>query len=104
YIPITHHSIYLNGFLYWIGWRRRDASFFMSAFHIERELFQELPLPPCHVEIINFSLQVLRGWLSFIVGSRGDINVWVMKESWTKEHEIRDQDGFNIIHTRILRL
>ncbi|PQM37089.1 F-box protein [Prunus yedoensis var. nudiflora] len=94
---ITDDGIYLNGFLHWIGRRRSEGSLLICAFDIESEHFRELPLPPCSLDLKKTRVQlgVLKGWLCLIISSRVKINVWVMKdygvkESWTKEHEIRD--------------
>ncbi|CAL8083411.1 unnamed protein product [Prunus armeniaca] len=67
-----------------------DNSVLICAFDLESERFQELLLPPCSWEKLLISLGVLKGWLSIFVPSKGNINVWVMKdygvkESWTKE-------------------
>ncbi|CAL2227861.1 unnamed protein product [Prunus armeniaca] len=89
--PFGYQScgIFHNGFLHWIS-QCGDNSALICAFDLESERFQELLLPPCSWEKLLISLGVLKGWLSIFFPSKGNINVWVMKdygvkESWTKE-------------------
>ncbi|XP_048435958.1 uncharacterized protein LOC103962607 [Pyrus x bretschneideri] len=113
-------GVYLNGFLYWIAQsRNRDCPFlyaygipvslcagapFLYAFDVERECFQQLPLPPCrlHLTVAPLKLGVLNGCLFLILRSTSNmIEIWVMKESWTKEHEFTYSSKFCV--TNILK-
>ncbi|KAB2623276.1 F-box protein [Pyrus ussuriensis x Pyrus communis] len=113
-------GVYLNGFLYWIAQsRNRDRPFlsaygipvslsagapFLCAFDVERECFQQLPLPPCrlHLTVAPLKLGVLNGCLFLILRSTSNmIEIWVMKESWTKEHEFTYSSKFCV--TKILK-
>ncbi|XP_062011895.1 F-box protein At3g07870-like [Rosa rugosa] len=89
--PSRNGGIYLNGFLHWIG-GSVDGSRIICAFDVERECFQELPLPPSRC-VATLNLRILKDWLSVTVCSYTKIIVWVLKdygcnESWTKELEI----------------
>ncbi|PRQ30700.1 putative F-box associated interaction domain-containing protein [Rosa chinensis] len=91
-------GIYLNGFLHWIV-GSVDGSRIICAFNVERECFQELPLPPSPRSVTALNLGILKDWLSVTVCSYTKIIVWVMKdygcnESWTKELEISGTTPF----------
>lgn len=99
--PFGYQScgIFHNGFLHWIS-QCSDNSVLICAFDLESERFQELPLPPWSLEKPLISLGVLKGWLSIFVPSKGNVNVWVMKdygvqESWTKELVLKQVIGYS---------
>ncbi|KAK9932993.1 hypothetical protein M0R45_020208 [Rubus argutus] len=95
-----HQSgIYRNGYLHWVG-LPTNGSRFIYAFDVERECFQQIPLPPWTLDnnLTKCNLGVLNGCLSITVSSSFNISVWVMKdygvkESWTKELDIRVDYG-----------
>ncbi|CAB4293725.1 unnamed protein product [Prunus armeniaca] len=85
-------------------WRDIGAS--VNSFGITA--LPRVATPPCSLDLKKTRVQlgVLKGWLCLIISSRVKINVWVMKdygvkESWTKEHEIRDPLG--CFGTKILK-
>ncbi|XP_062014507.1 F-box protein At3g07870-like [Rosa rugosa] len=96
-----YREIYLNGFLHWIGGSIEGSG--IIAFDVERECFQELPLPPSCLSLnvsVTLDLGVLKGCLSVTVSSGTKLIVWAMKdygcnESWTKDLEISGTDLFD---------
>ncbi|ONI28928.1 hypothetical protein PRUPE_1G169800 [Prunus persica] len=82
------YGVCVSGFLHWIDWSRA----LICAFDLEREVFQELPLPPSwdlegrnNISRLDFS--VLQGCLSVTVtvDSQRKMSIWVMKEHGVKE-------------------
>ncbi|CAL8992077.1 unnamed protein product [Prunus brigantina] len=96
---LDYMGVCVSGFLHWIDWSRA----LICAFDLEREIFQELPLPPSwdsegrnNISRLNFrrtrsrlDCRVLGGCLSVTVtatvGSEDTMSIWVMKEHEVKE-------------------
>ncbi|CAL8083372.1 unnamed protein product [Prunus armeniaca] len=85
---LDYMGVCVSGFLHWMDWSRA----LICAFDLEREIFQELPLPPSwdsegRNNISRLGFSVLQGCLSVTVtvGSQRKMSIWVMKEHGVKE-------------------
>ncbi|KAM5564841.1 putative F-box protein [Rosa sericea] len=73
------------------------GSLVIHSFNLESESFEQLPMPPCCLDPqkARLNLGVYNGCLSITVRSSYYIRLWVMKnygvkESWTREVDIRE--------------
>ncbi|KAL6212927.1 hypothetical protein ACLB2K_018142 [Fragaria x ananassa] len=96
------NGIYVKGYLHWMG----KCSKWIHSFNLESETFEQLPLPPCCLDSqrAKLNLGVSNDCLSVTVRGSYYISLWVMKdygvkESWTKEVDIREIIGGVIKHT-----
>lgn len=84
-------GLYLNGSLHWLCSRYSDSSWFIAAFNLQNEEFEEVQVPSFHGDKIDWSTDILDVVLngSLCLCARNLPDVWVMKEygvikSWKK--------------------
>lgn len=89
----SSQALFTNGRLHWLtrSMYKNVRGLLIICFDIADEQFHEVPRPDFSVQNgLNYHLTLLRGCLSAVVCSHGELEIWVMKEYNVKESWIKE--------------